>query len=435
MLMTVHSGHSRHVLAALMLITMLLVPVVAAEKSKQKSDPAAAQKAKDTIAAFGEMIRNAQSFRFDAAMDWEFKPKQRRNGEDLLLRETRYKVSVAKPNRFAMDLEQGDTGASIISDGQQLFVDVPMREAYSLESAQAGFTGVLSALTIVQGITEMPAYSLIAALLMADPGAALMEGVGNDIVSEGTEKIDGTECERIKITKGKHVTTLWIRTGKSPLLAKFESQFPSDKNASLSVGPGALTVRVALDGWKLDAEAREKDFRIKAPKKQQSVASAAILMNTYPPHPLVGKKAPTSKLELLDGGTLDLAQHKGKEIVVLDFWATWCGPCVQALPTLIEVTDSFKEQGVRFYAVNQAEDVADIKQFLKLKKLSFPIALDPESAFGSDYHVQGIPQTVIIDASGKVQVVHVGFSPDMKQVLTQELRSLIDGKSLASKNP
>jgi thiol-disulfide isomerase/thioredoxin len=140
---------------------------------------------------------------------------------------------------------------------------------------------------------------------------------------------------------------------------------------------------------------------------------------------LVGLPAPSVKANLLDGTEFDLSKHKGK-VVVLDFWATWCGPCVRALPELMKATSSFPKNKVAFVAVNQGEKPKQIKKFLKQKKWeSLSVALDPQSVAGKNFNVEGIPQTVIIDKEGKVRHVHVGFSPDIGSRLKKEIQALL----------
>jgi peroxiredoxin len=146
---------------------------------------------------------------------------------------------------------------------------------------------------------------------------------------------------------------------------------------------------------------------------------------------LLGKPAPDFELELLAGGKLKLSDLKDKKIVVIDFWATWCPPCRKALPILIEVTDGLKDKDVTFCAVDLREDAEKVKKFLEAQKLSCTVAFDKDGAVAKSYGVTGIPQSVIIGKDGTVQAVHVGFAADLKDRLTKELGTLIDGKKLA----
>ena len=155
------------------------------------------------------------------------------------------------------------------------------------------------------------------------------------------------------------------------------------------------------------------DFEIEAPVPERGSDS------------LVGSLAPSVKANLLDGTEFDLSKHKGK-VVVLDFWATWCGPCVRALPELMEATSSFPKNKVAFVAVNQGEKPKQIKKFLKQKKWeSLLVALDPQAVAGKSFKVEGIPQTVIIDKHGKIRHVHVGFSPNIGSRLKKEIQTLL----------
>ena len=95
------------------------------------------------------------------------------------------------------------------------------------------------------------------------------------------------------------------------------------------------------------------------------------------------------------------------------------------------VAKKFKDKGLVFYAVNCGEDVETIKAFFAQAQLDPTVALDTKDEIGPLYKVEGIPQTVLIGKDGKVQVVHVGFSPDLGKTLTKNVEDLIAGKDLA----
>ncbi len=146
-------------------------------------------------------------------------------------------------------------------------------------------------------------------------------------------------------------------------------------------------------------------------------------LGAEPEHPLVGKPAPPFDSSYLDGAPFDLGQHLGKDVVVLDFWATWCGPCVASMPTLSEVTNEFRDRGVRLFAVNCAEQPKEVKDFVEQSGLELTVVMDPEGQISKAYGADGIPQTVLIDRQGKVRFVHVG-SQNLREWLTEKLNIL-----------
>src|SRR5690348_12023215 len=97
---------------------------------------------------------------------------------------------------------------------------------------------------------------------------------------------------------------------------------------------------------------------------------------------LVGKPAPAIKLDLLDGGKFDLADYKGKNVLIVDFWATWCGPCRAAMPVLMDVAKEYKDKGVLYFAVDLRENPATIKKFLQAQKWNIQVPLDKNGKVG-----------------------------------------------------
>jgi thiol-disulfide isomerase/thioredoxin len=124
---------------------------------------------------------------------------------------------------------------------------------------------------------------------------------------------------------------------------------------------------------------------------------------------LSGKPAPRFALPLLDGGEFRLEQARG-HTVVLDFWATWCGPCKRTLPTVERLFERFGPAGVQFLAVNiegvEAKEL--VSAFRGRTGLKLPIGLD-DGSVERQYHVESIPHLVVLDGEGTVRGVFNGL--------------------------
>jgi thiol-disulfide isomerase/thioredoxin len=142
---------------------------------------------------------------------------------------------------------------------------------------------------------------------------------------------------------------------------------------------------------------------------------------------MIGKLAPVFETTWLDGEVFSLKEHRGK-VVVLDFWASWCGPCVRGMPSYLQKIEGFDEDKVIFVGVNQAEANNTVRDFIKGKGWKLKVALDPVQAIARQYQVNGIPHTVVIDKDGKMQWVHIGFSSDAATHMSDAIEDILAGR-------
>ncbi len=143
---------------------------------------------------------------------------------------------------------------------------------------------------------------------------------------------------------------------------------------------------------------------------------------------LVGKPAPDFELDLLDGTKYRLSEHKDK-IIVLDFWASWCGPCLQVMPQVDKVAHEFADRGVELVAVNLEETEDRVQAALDRLKLKMTVALDRNGRTAEKYGATSIPQTVIIDRNGKVVRLFVGGGARFGDQLRGALEAVLADKT------
>lgn len=164
------------------------------------------------------------------------------------------------------------------------------------------------------------------------------------------------------------------------------------------------------------------------------LAALAVLFGRLylPSGPEVGVAPPPDlHLPLLDGGEMRLADLRGKT-VVLDFWATWCPPCVESIPALDRVSQEFSERGLVAVAVNRDEGPdreARVRAFVKAKGLSgLRVALDDGRTAGA-LKVRALPTLVVLDREGTVRAAHVGAMEE------DELRAFLSSAMAMSAAP
>jgi peroxiredoxin len=155
-------------------------------------------------------------------------------------------------------------------------------------------------------------------------------------------------------------------------------------------------------------------------------AIAAALSVSLPALAGSGAAAPAPAFTLASraGQDVSLAQYKG-QVVMLNFWASWCGPCRQEMPLLESIYKKYNKMGFTMIGVNVEPDSNAANEWLKATPVSFPILYDRDSKVSKLYDVAGMPSTVIIDRSGKLRVLHRGYKPGDENEYLDSIRTLI----------
>jgi len=136
----------------------------------------------------------------------------------------------------------------------------------------------------------------------------------------------------------------------------------------------------------------------------------------------IGRPAPAFKLPDLKGQEISLDQYRGK-IVMLDFWATWCGPCRMTMPLLEKLQKEYTNNMV-LLAINLQESGDVVREYMREQGLSSHVLLDEKGSLGEIYGTDAIPMQVLIDKEGIVRDIKTGFSPSMLSQLRAEIERL-----------
>lgn len=123
--------------------------------------------------------------------------------------------------------------------------------------------------------------------------------------------------------------------------------------------------------------------------------------------PKVGSTAPDFDLLGLDGKAHTLKEYEGKAMVI-NFWGTWCKPCVKEMPALQSQWEKWKDKGVVILGINAGEDEMAVSNFAKQVNVNFPIVLDTEKSAVSSYGISPLPTTFFVFPNGKVKDIHTG---------------------------
>ncbi len=136
----------------------------------------------------------------------------------------------------------------------------------------------------------------------------------------------------------------------------------------------------------------------------------------------VGTKAPAWILKAPDGKDKKSTEHEGK-VVVLNFWATWCPPCVAEIPDFIEIQKEFGEKGLTFVGVSLDASPVPVKKYVKRTKVNYPVVMGTPEMVQDYGNPSGIPQTYVIDKDGIIRMSHMGKIS--KQALLASVKPLL----------
>lgn len=341
----------------------------------------------------------------------------------------RWTMTQSTDYRIALDRSDGklmvdNPNILLVSDGNKLRVksdQVPGRHLELDAPKPLNYDNLNKAVPFV----NRPPMADLMLALAEDPVAALSEGKQAEIKALPPESGDAQKRPRLQVSWAEGKITLWLDPASSLVtFATLESRgdaAPAPGEEPEPPSQVSYQINIQKSGQPLDAATFAFD----------TTGSTAIdSVQDYiggggERSALEGKAAPALELKALDGSDYKLADEKA-QVVVLDFWATWCPPCRKGLPEIQKVADWAKAQNkpVAFYAINVRETSAQVKEFWTKAQLTMPVLLDAESKVADAYGVEALPMTVIIN-KGKVVHVITGLAPNEEELLKGHIEELL----------
>lgn len=156
------------------------------------------------------------------------------------------------------------------------------------------------------------------------------------------------------------------------------------------------------------------------------VAASALFLAVATSHAgqAVSGKAPAFSLPSNSGGSDSLANHAG-DVVMINFWASWCEPCRTEFPLIDALYKKYRKLGFTVLAVNIEPDSKAAQGFLKNTPVSFPVLLDGKNSVSETYKVDAMPTTVIVDRTGNMRFLHRGYQPGYEAEYEKNIRALL----------
>lgn len=378
----------------------LVKPEVAKKPEKKASDAKISPQAKAELEQMTTAYQKLSSLDVAGTYSADFQ-----TGGNVENKTAAFTGVFTAPNKFRHEMN-GDI--VIGSTGEKVYAFRPSKNDYKTADAPKDRVEAGKMPSPMRDILQMQDAGLMCAIV-DDAGAFLAEGMKD--VSKASDVSFG----------GKSYTALDFKGDKLSYRVLVDPQTHLVRQAvvdmkALIVARGQPDVQKALvtmdyTSVQPDAKLGDKQFAWAAPDGSRDSAAADAEVGDA--MALVGKDAPDFTLNDLAAKPVSMKDQKGS-VVVLDFWATWCGPCRQSLPGLNKIYKELQGKGMKAYAVDLEESKEKVTPVKAQLIPDIPVLLDEKSEVAKMYGVSGIPQTVVIGKDGKVKKVFVGSGNEAK---------------------
>ena len=162
-------------------------------------------------------------------------------------------------------------------------------------------------------------------------------------------------------------------------------------------------------------------------KRGLQVIIPALLLTICLTHPGSAQTLLGISLKTIDGQYVRLHDLKGEKLTVLDFWATWCKPCIKSIPELVKLSKNYDNEQVAFIGIDEdsPRNMAKVRPFANSLKIDYPVLLDTEQELYNELQVSVLPTFIILDGDGKVLFTHEGYTKGDEQIFEEKIEEFL----------
>jgi thiol-disulfide isomerase/thioredoxin len=364
-----------------------------------------ARKALERVA---ERYRTLAAYRLEGVTSTRLSTKTEHNETGRTMR-----FLVQRPGRIASDVHEGEYTTHMVANGESVWTAIPELGQYTAQPLAPLLVGPDSA-SVKGQLDPVAGY------------ARLLDGIQRvQVMSRDTVRTAKgvVQCERYALVRAAadsagpgitiHPRVIWVDPATRMVL--MDSTRVDQNHPQLGPVSSVTTMRMVVS--EPDPNPAKDAFVFRPDAGMRRVRR---FMERSPEHEaLEGQPATDFTLETLaDATPVRLSDLKGR-VVVLDFWATWCGPCRRWLPIVAQAHRDYAAKGLSVFAVNEREAEPQVRAYLAQQKLDLPVLMDRSGTVGSIYRASSIPLTVVVGRDGNVLRIMVGLheAEDLKDVL------------------
>ncbi|MEQ8848362.1 redoxin family protein [Botrimarina sp.] len=348
-----------------------------------------------------------------------------------------YVIHTAPDERFEFysatpEGQPAKSGVRVAGNGRVMLVHAVAARRHTLSPGEGGLAALIS--SPVSSAVGSGLGGMVLAPLAPTTADALIESL---TASEylGREEVDGRPAHHARYTVADELSfDAWFAAEGEPVVLRIQPDVASTPDVRAMAGHHkTFQYRLVFDfnNWNLSAGLSAGDIAAREPS-DSLLTGSLFAPPKEGPHPLLGKDAPAFTLTTPAGERVDLGERFGEGVVLLEFWATNCPICVQAMPKLEELHQRYADRGLEYFAINAGEAPGDVAAFLESRGLTARVLLDEQTQAADAYDVSSIPLIVLVGPDGHVQAVQAGFAPGDEVKLADSVEALLAGEDLAT---